>query len=63
VAFVLVGSVSRLQAVWDFADIANALMAIPNLIALILLSGVVVAETRKHLWEAPAPNPASPKIP
>jgi AGCS family alanine or glycine:cation symporter len=57
VVFVLVGSVSKLQAVWDFADIANALMAIPNLVALILLSGVVVAETRAHLWE---PAPAEP---
>ncbi|MCX5770718.1 MAG: sodium:alanine symporter family protein [Candidatus Hydrogenedentes bacterium] len=63
VIFVLVDSVSHLQAVWDFADIANALMAIPNLIALILLSGVVVAETRKYLWEPavtePLPRPAS----
>jgi len=29
----------------------NAMMAIPNLIALIMLSGVVVAETRQYLWE------------
>ncbi len=48
---VMVGSVVKLQAAWDFADIANAMMAIPNLIALLLLSGVVVAETRKYLWE------------
>lgn len=48
---VMVGSVVKLQAVWDFADIANALMAIPNLIALVLLSEVVVGETRKYLWE------------
>ena len=32
------------------ADTLNALMAIPNLIALLALSGVVVAETRKFLW-------------
>lgn len=48
---VMVGSVSQLSIVWNFADIANALMALPNLFALIALSGVVVAETRAHLWE------------
>ncbi len=39
-----------LSVVWNLADIANALMAIPNLIAILLLSGVIVAETRKYLW-------------
>lgn len=51
VAFVFIGSVLSLPAVWTFADIANAMMAIPNLIALVGLSGVLVAETRKYLWE------------
>jgi len=51
VIFVMIGSVVELKVVWNFADAANALMAIPNLIALLLLSGVVVAETRKYLWE------------
>ena len=50
-ASVLVGSVLTLPVVWSLADIANALMAIPNLVALLLLSGVIVAETRQHLWE------------
>jgi alanine or glycine:cation symporter, AGCS family len=36
--------------VWTFADIANAMMAIPNLISLIALNGVIVAETRRHLF-------------
>lgn len=49
VAAVMVGSVATLPAVWAFADIANGLMAIPNLVSLLLLSGVVVAETRAHL--------------
>jgi AGCS family alanine or glycine:cation symporter len=44
---VLVGSVLPLAVVWDFADAANGLMAIPNLIALLALSGVVVKETGK----------------
>jgi len=51
VAAVFLGAVVEVPMVWNFADIANALMAIPNLIALLLLSGVVVAETRKYLWE------------
>jgi len=41
--------VLSLPTVWTFADIANGLMAIPNLIALLALSGVLVAETRTYL--------------
>ncbi|MEL7565416.1 MAG: sodium:alanine symporter family protein [Dehalobacterium sp.] len=47
---VLLGSVASLPLVWDLADAMNALMAIPNLIALLLLSGVIVSETREYLW-------------
>ena len=50
VAAVMVGSVSSLPAVWTFSDIANGLMAVPNLISLIALNGVIVAETGKYLW-------------
>lgn len=46
---VMVGSITALPVVWTFADIANALMAIPNLISLIALNGVIVAETYRHL--------------
>lgn len=46
-----VGAVVSLPLVWDLADAMNALMAIPNLIALLLLSGVLVAETKKYLWD------------
>jgi AGCS family alanine or glycine:cation symporter len=46
VVFVFLGSVLELKTVWTIADILNALMAIPNLIALLLLSGTVVALTR-----------------
>ena len=45
-----VGAVIPLAVVWDAADMFNALMAIPNLIALLLLSGVIVRETKKYLW-------------
>jgi len=51
VVFVFIGATVPLYAVWDFADIANALMALPNLLALLLLSGVVARETRKYLKE------------
>ena len=45
---VYVGAVLSLELVWTFSDIANGLMALPNLIGLLLLSGVVVNETRKY---------------
>ncbi|HEX2984823.1 MAG TPA: alanine:cation symporter family protein [Ignavibacteriales bacterium] len=45
---VFIGAVSKLEIVWSFADIMNGLMAIPNLIGLIGLSGIVAAETKKH---------------
>jgi AGCS family alanine or glycine:cation symporter len=45
---VLLGPFLTVQAVWTIADIFNALMAIPNLIALVALSGVVVTETRSY---------------
>ena len=51
VAFVMVGSVMSLPCVWCFADIANGLMAVPNLISLIALNSVIVSETRKYLWD------------
>lgn len=44
------GSVMNLSLVWNLADGMNALMAIPNLISLLFLSGVVAADTRKYLW-------------
>ena len=57
---VMVGSVASLPAVWSFADIANGLMAVPNLISLIALSGVAVAETRSYLWEGDLDRAAPP---
>ncbi|MGM9816663.1 MAG: alanine/glycine:cation symporter family protein [Lepagella sp.] len=45
------GAIWTVQVVWAFGDFANALMAIPNLICLLCLSGVLVKETRKYLWE------------
>lgn len=46
---VFIGPFMTVSAVWTIADICNALMAFPNLIALLALNGVVVTETRKYL--------------
>ncbi len=51
IIFVILGSGINLTLVWNMADCMNALMAIPNLISLLLLSGVLVSETRKYLWQ------------
>ncbi len=48
---VFAGSVMQLDVVWNIADCTNALMAIPNLVSLLLLSGVLIQDTRKYLWE------------
>ena len=49
VGAITIGAIGGLRIIWLVADIFNALMAIPNLIGLILLSGVVVNETRKYM--------------
>ena len=49
IALIASGAFLKLEAIWILADIVNGLMAIPNLIALIALSGVVVAETERYL--------------
>lgn len=48
---VYIGCVSQLDLVWLFADCTNALMAIPNLISLLALSGVLIRQTRYYLWQ------------
>lgn len=47
---VFFGSIANLSIVWNLADCMNALMAIPNLLSLLLLNGIIVHETRKYLW-------------
>ena len=44
------GCIIDLDIVWNIADCMNALMAIPNLVALLLLSGVAAKETQHYLW-------------
>ncbi len=47
---VFIGSIASLDIVWNIADCMNALMAIPNLLSLLFLNGMLVHETRKYLW-------------
>jgi AGCS family alanine or glycine:cation symporter len=62
VAAVMLGSVASLPAVWSFADVANGLMAVPNLISLLVLNRVLVAETRRYLWEPGAELASAPRL-
>ena len=63
VVAVFLGCVVKNSLVWNFADCANALMAIPNVISLLGLSGVIVAETRYYLWEGRLDKHTKDKIP
>ncbi len=47
VLFIFVGATATLDIVWDLADVLNGLMAIPNLIGLLGLSGVIIFETKR----------------
>jgi AGCS family alanine or glycine:cation symporter len=46
--FVGVGAVAKLDLVWSLSDTFNGLMAIPNLIGLLMLTPVIVKETRDY---------------
>lgn len=48
VAAIFVGAVVQLTVVWNLADLLNGLMAIPNLVSLLALAGVIVAETQRY---------------
>ena len=45
---IFVGSLVELNLIWDLADLLNGLMAIPNIFAVLLLSNVIAAETKKY---------------
>ena len=61
--------IPKSSVVWNFADLANGLMAIPNLICMIGLSGVLISQTRYYLWqnrldevdETPIPSEKEPQ--
>jgi len=52
VGAVFIGCVWKSDAVWNFSDMMNGLMAIPNLVALLLLSGVIASETKRYFAES-----------
>ncbi|MCC0642719.1 MULTISPECIES: alanine/glycine:cation symporter family protein [unclassified Clostridioides] len=56
VAMVLLGAFLKLEVVWVIADIVNGLMAIPNLIALLALSPIIVSETKKYFEHINSPE-------
>jgi len=62
VTAVFVGSVTSLALVWDLADAMNALMAVPNLIALLGLNKVIVAETEHYLWRGELDSEMEEKV-
>ncbi len=48
ISFILIGAMLKLKFVWNFSDVANGLMAIPNLIGLLLLANIVSSETKRY---------------
>ncbi|KXL51899.1 amino-acid carrier protein AlsT [Anaerotignum neopropionicum] len=63
VIVVFIGSVTALDLVWNIADTLNAMMAFPNLVALLGLSGVIVTETKKYLWNDKMDDWSTEEIP
>ena len=52
-AFLMGGAVLSLDLVWAVSDVFNGMMALPNLVGLLLLSGVVIRETRAFIDSSP----------
>ena len=48
IAMVALGGYISLETIWVIADIVNGLMAVPNIIALLALSPVIISETRRY---------------
>jgi AGCS family alanine or glycine:cation symporter len=45
---IFIGSIAELKVIWNIADVLNGLMTIPNIIAVLLLSKMIAAETKKY---------------
>ncbi|MEV5827655.1 sodium:alanine symporter family protein [Spirillospora sp. NPDC052242] len=58
IAMVYVGSVSTITVVWNFSDVMNGLMALPNLVGLLILSPLVWRETRAYFKAGPQEEPS-----
>ncbi len=61
IAVLYLGAIGGLTTVWDISDTLNGLMAAPNLIALLLLAGVLVREKTQYLQEQKAALKRQPK--
>ncbi len=51
ILFIFIGAVSRLQVIWTIADILNGLMALPNLVGLLGLSGIIYKITKEYFYK------------
>jgi AGCS family alanine or glycine:cation symporter len=58
VSMIMVGAMMKLEVVWSFSDLMNGMMAVPNLIGLLLLSGIIRGETRDYFRPKVARIPA-----
>jgi AGCS family alanine or glycine:cation symporter len=58
----LLGTLISLDLVWTIADILNALMVVPNVVAMLLLSGVIAAETKKYINNLDLPSEDKEKV-
>ena len=47
----MLGAIGVGDIAWAISDIANALMAIPNIVAVLLLSGLIAKETQHYVWD------------
>ena len=63
VAIAFLGAIGVGDLVWTCADIANALMVIPNIIAVLLLSGMIARETRHYVWDGNIDERCDDEIP
>lgn len=59
---VFIGATTELSIVWSFSDVMNGLMALPNLIGLIILSGLIVRETKAYMRFDPKLRATEPEI-
>lgn len=63
VAIAFLGAVGVGNVVWTCSDIANALMVVPNIIAVLLLSGLIARETRHYVWDGNLDEEAADEVP
>ena len=63
VAVAFLGAIGVGDIVWTISDIGNALMAIPNIVVVLLLSGMIARETRHYVYDGNLDEPDDAPIP